>query len=940
MTRSCRSVGMWAVAGLIAAAMVHVPPAAADTVTMQYRTPGTYSVSIPQYTTSVNIVAEGASGTAGGASGGGGSSGGAGGLGSQLNATIPVAPNTFIFPGQVLQVSVGAQGGGGAGGGGNENAGNGGSGGGDVTVSASGGIVLAVAGGGGGGGGAGGAFVGQDGGAGGQGSGTNDNGVPGSGNGGGQGGATGQYASCATFGSGGAGGSANGGTDAGGGGGGGDGFCAANSGAAGGVGGGGGGGGGSGGTAFWAQGSGSIGIAPFTGDGAVTLMFTRTNVAPQITSGASTAVASSAGAVNFGVTATGFPAPTFSISGAPSWLSINPSSGVLSGTIPPRTLGWFRFTITASNGVSPNATQSFTLSISGPPLRLTAPGALAGNLTNPFSKQLVATGGVAPYSWSVASGTLPAGLSLSSAGVLSGTPTALGTSTFTIKASDSALPTPKAATEALTMTIAPRKLTISTVSLAAGTVGLSYSQTLRSAMGTAPLTWSITSGTLPAGLTLRPGTGTISGTPTTAGSASLTIKVTDSTSPTPMTATTRLSLAVHPNIQAAVFATNGANSAVHSFALGASGNATPLSSITGSATGLLGTTAVAIDPNGRVYVASYANNKIAEFAYGTNGNIAPSSVIIGANTGLSYPEALAIAGSGKLYVADYNTQTITVYAAGASGNATPVATITGSSTGLSGPIALTFDSVGHLWVVNYGNTSLTEYAAGANGNVKPLATISGGATGLNGPEGMTFDAAGKLLVANTNGESLTEYSPTARGNVIPLRTISGPATGLSSPVGIDVDAAGDIYVSNQNAGITKYSPNATGDAAPVAAITGSSTGLLAPTGLAVAPPLSVRTVKLRAARVGQRYSVTFRANLGTTPYRWSVRKGKLPRGLRLSHKGRLSGRAKRRGVYRFTVQVRDHTRPSMTATQRFTLRVRRQHLSPCGRTRRKGRSRC
>lgn len=161
--RSCRSVGVWVVACLTAVATAHVPPAGADTVTKQYVAPGTYTVTIPQYTTSVNIVAEGASGTAGSASGGGGSSGGTGGLGSQLNTTIPVAPNTFIFPGQVLQVAVGAQGGGGAAGGGNENAGNGGNGGGDATVSSSGGVVLAVAGGGGGGGGAGGAFVGQDG---------------------------------------------------------------------------------------------------------------------------------------------------------------------------------------------------------------------------------------------------------------------------------------------------------------------------------------------------------------------------------------------------------------------------------------------------------------------------------------------------------------------------------------------------------------------------------------------------------------------------------------------------------------------------------------------------------------------------------------------------------------------------------------------------------
>lgn len=907
--------------------LLRVSAAAADTVVASYGTPGTYALTIPQYTTSMTIAANGGSGTLGGRDGGQVNSAGLGGHGAVVTVTIPVVPGTFIAPGDPLQVAVGGQAGGGAGGSGNENAGGGGSGGAATVVTDQVQLVLAVAGGGGGGGGAGGAFVGLNGGNGGQGSGTAQNGFPGSGAGAGGGGASGQDLHCTAVGAGAAAFPADGGTDAGGGGGGGTGWCAGSAGASGGAGGGGGGGGGSGGSLFWGGGTGSVGIAADSGDGSAVITFTRSNVAPQFTSGAAATVPSTA-KVALQVTASGFPAPTFALTGAPSWLTVNSTSGAISGTIPPRTLGRFTFGITASNGVAPNASQQFALSVTGPPFKLTAPGTLKGNVTNPFSATLAASGGVAPYSWSLVSGTLPPGLALSPAGVISGTPTATGTSTFTVKAIDSALPTAETSTEPVTMTVAPRTLTITTAAVAAAKVGTAYSQSLSAAMGTAPLHWSITGGALPAGLALNAATGAITGTPTTAGTTAATVKVTDATSPTAMVATASYNFVVRANIQAAVFVTNAANSSVRSFALGASGNAAPVSAITGSSTGLLGTSAVAIDATGRLYVASLANNTIAEFAYGANGNAVPSSTIVGSATGISYPDALAIDSGGRLYVADYNTQSITVYATGASGNATPVATIAGSNTGLHGPTALAFDPAGHLWVANYTANSLTEYTATASGNATPLATITGSATGLNGPEGMTLDAADHLLVSNAHADSLTEYSTTANGSVAPLRTISGTATGLNTPVGVDVDANGNIYVANENGGVTEYSASATGDPSPLATIAGALTGLAAPAGLAVAPPLSVRTAKLPATRVGRHYRVRLRAYLGTTPYRWTVRRGRLPHGLRLTRTGILTGRPRRAGTYRFTVRARDHTRPAMTATRRLALVVhpaRRRH---------------
>lgn len=182
--------------------------------------------------------------------------------------------------------------------------------------------------------------------------------------------------------------------------------------------------------------------------------------------------------------------------------------------------------------------------------------------------------------------------------------------------------------------------------------------------------------------------------------------------------------------------------------------------------------------------------------------------------------------------------------------------------------------------------------------------------------------AGKLLVSNTYGASLTEYPVTASGDTAPARTISGSATGLAFPHAVDVDATGNIYVANEFTGLTEYAAAASGNVAPLFSVGGTNTGLRGPEGIAVAPPLSVRTAKLKAARVGHRYRVRLRANLGTTPYRWSIKHGKLPRGLHLKRSGTLTGRPRHKGTYHFTVRVRDASHPAMRASQALVLRVR------------------
>ena len=87
-------------------------------------------------------------------------------------------------------------------------------------------------------------------------------------------------------------------------------------------------------------------------------------------------------------------------------------------------------------------------------------------------------------------------------------------------------------------------LTVTTVSLPGGEVGTSYSQTLTASGGITPYSWSISSGLLPAGLSLNAKSGAITGTPSAAGTSSFTVKVTDSSTPTPLTATANLSITV------------------------------------------------------------------------------------------------------------------------------------------------------------------------------------------------------------------------------------------------------------------------------------------------------------------------------------------------------------------------------------------------------------
>ncbi|HWV45561.1 MAG TPA: putative Ig domain-containing protein, partial [Nitrospira sp.] len=181
-------------------------------------------------------------------------------------------------------------------------------------------------------------------------------------------------------------------------------------------------------------------------------------------------------------------------------------------------------------------------------LTITTTGLPGGNVGAAYNQTLAAAGGVPGYVWSLNSGSnpLPAGLELNPSGVISGTPTAAGTTTITVKVTDSAGGT---ATKTFTLTIAApnmQPLSITTAALLAGTVGTAYNAILTATGGTGAKTWSISSGILPAGLSLNAASGGISGTPTTAGTSTFTVQVQDSGTPQ-QSAQQQLALAINPS---------------------------------------------------------------------------------------------------------------------------------------------------------------------------------------------------------------------------------------------------------------------------------------------------------------------------------------------------------------------------------------------------------
>ncbi|HWR53098.1 MAG TPA: Ig domain-containing protein [Bryobacteraceae bacterium] len=214
----------------------------------------------------------------------------------------------------------------------------------------------------------------------------------------------------------------------------------------------------------------------------------------------------------------GTPPYTWSATGLPAGLSVN--GPTITGTT--SETGSFPIAITVGDNAGVSATTTLTLDIAAA-LTITTESLPSGTTGQPYSTQLAATGGAAPYVWSVASGTLPQGLSLNAEnGVISGTPGAAGASDVRIRVTDR---DGRQSERSFSINVVAA-LRITTTSLPGGAAGAGYSVRLEGAGGTPPYAWSIASGSLPAGLVLD-GSGTISGTPETPGNRTFTVELKD-----------------------------------------------------------------------------------------------------------------------------------------------------------------------------------------------------------------------------------------------------------------------------------------------------------------------------------------------------------------------------------------------------------------------------
>jgi hypothetical protein len=204
----------------------------------------------------------------------------------------------------------------------------------------------------------------------------------------------------------------------------------------------------------------------------------------------------------------------------PPGLSLDSNTGVITGT--PSAPGNYTFTITATgtNGC-PTRSQSYNLVITGtcPTITVNPTSLVPGTHGAAYNATVSATGGVAPYTFSVFSGALPGGLTLNAAsGLISGTPTATGTFVFTIRATGVGGCTGQ---RTYVLAINCGTITIDTA-LPNGTKNVAYNQTL-TASPAGTYTFNVQTGSLPPGFTLS-SAGVLSGTSSTTGTYTFTVR--------------------------------------------------------------------------------------------------------------------------------------------------------------------------------------------------------------------------------------------------------------------------------------------------------------------------------------------------------------------------------------------------------------------------------
>ncbi len=671
---------------------------------------------------------------------------------------------------------------------------------------------------------------------------------------------------------------------------------------------------------------------------------------------------------NFSLTANGIPPYIWSAKGLPPGLSLNSTTGAITGV--PTLTGAFPVSFTVQDSEQGQATALLTLTVTAPPLQITTPPVLPpGTAGVPYSGSIAATGGVPGYTFAIVRGSLPAGLTFSVGGSFGGTPTAFGTFGFTVQVTDSAGST---TTGSFTLVIAPPKLTLITPPPGNATLGTPLNIQFSATGGVPPYTFG-ESGTLPPG-TQFSASGALTGTPATLGTYPFAVSVTDSTGASASQTYSITVLAPPLVITTPPTLPAGMNGSPYSATFAASGGTggytfslirgtlppgltlTPGGLLSGTPTtfGSFGFTVQvtdsAADTNARDFTLVIAPQKLAlttpPLGNATLGT--PLNIQFSATGGVppytfaeygTLPPGTQFSSSGALTgtpttLGTYQFLVFVDDTADASANQTfsiaivePSLVITTATPLPSGQKASVYSTT---FAATGGKPPYFWSASGLPAGLT-LANTTGLLTGIPGQDGVfqvavtVADSSPVAVLSTTKNFSLTINStPLTFTNVpLPNGTVGAAYTALVSasggdapitftgtglPPGITLSAAGSLSGTPTTAGSYTIAINAT----DVNGLTAKATYTVT-----IAPQLVITTTSIGAATLGSSFSTTLAASGGTPPYTWGG--SNLPAGLSLAQNGTLSGTPTAPGTASFSVTVTDSNGVSSTKTLSLTV---------------------
>jgi uncharacterized protein with beta-barrel porin domain len=603
---------------------------------------------------------------------------------------------------------------------------------------------------------------------------------------------------------------------------------------------------------------------------------------PTLTSAApnSGSTAGATSVVLTGTNLTGATAVSFGGTAASSFI-VNSATSITAIT-PAHAAGVVSVAVTTPSGTTPPNT-AYTYAVPAPTVGPVSATVAANSSANPITLSLsggaansVAVASAASHGTATASGTS-----------ITYTPTAgySGQDTFTYTATN-ASGTSSPAT--VTVTVSAPTLAITPTTVPNGTVSTAYSQTISATGGTAPYTYAISAGSLPAGLSLNTSTGTLSGTPTASGTFNFTVQATDANSATGARAYSVL-INVAPPIAGNVNAIVAANSSNNPITLSLSGGASTSVAVTSAASHGTATAS----GNGITYTPTAGYSGQDTFTYtatNASGTSSPATVTVTVNA-----PALGITPTtipnGTVNSA-YN-QTIS-----ANNGAAPY---TYAITAGSLPTGLSLNT-------STGTLSGIPTASGTF-NFTVRATDANSATGARA---YSVIISGIPPVA---GAVSVTVAANSSANPITLNLSGGAATSVAVS---SAASHGSAIASGTSITYTPTAGYSGADSFTYTASNGSGTSSPATISITVsAPTISVSPSVLSAFIAGSAYSQTISATGGTAPYTYAITAGSLPAGLSLNTStGVISGTPTNPGAYNFTVTATDDN--SVTSSRSYS----------------------